>query len=238
MTTPTPDPNDLQGERPEDHAEPPRMLSRREARPLVETLRGWPIVLLGVGAVGAVAAVTILPGLLGGDDPDPMQAQAAPLRLGGPRGLRGMPTDYSQVEQPPAPEPRKEEPRAEPQREERRVVSQGGGRRDTGPTRAELLKAARMADLAPVGIGRGDRGGVVQANAEGGPDGSGGRSGGPGGRSGGPSGRMYSKYSLTQPFDCQVNAGTNIPAMLEYRLTSASPRAADGGTPGRPGRNC
>src|SRR5690349_208875 len=202
----------------DDHAEPPPMLPKRDARPLVETLRGWPIVLLGVGAIGALGAVTLLPKLWKAD-PAPASAQASPLHLGDPRGLRGLPTDYSQVEQPPVPEPPREEPKVEPPREERRAVAQGGGRRDTGPTRAELLKAARMADLAPVGIGRGNRGGIVPANAEGAP-------GGPGGRSGGSGGRMYSKYSLTQPYDCQVNAGTNISAMLEYRLTSASPGTA------------
>src|SRR4051812_48857691 len=184
----TVDPNAPQG----DPAEPPRMLPKREAPPLAETLRGWPIVLLGAGAVGTIAAVTILPGLWKGD-PAPSQAQASPLRLGDPHGLRGLPTDYSQVEQPPANEPKQEEPRVEPRQEERRAVVQGGGRRDAGPTRAELLRAARMADLAPVGIGRGNRGGVVQANAEGAPGGPGGRPGGPGAQGG----RMYSKYGLT-----------------------------------------
>lgn len=215
MTTPDPG---QPAEPPEDRAEPPAMLPRREPRPLVTTLRGWPIVVIGLGAVGTLAAVTVLPGLLK-DDPAPVQA--APLRLGDPRGLRGMPEDYSQVP-PPAVPPQEvaEVPRdAGTGTGAETPVPSTGGRRNTGPTRAELLRAARMADLSPVGIGRNGRRGVVQANAEGDPDGGGGRSGGQGGR-------MYSRYGLTQPFDCQVNAGTNIPAMLEYRLTSASPGTA------------
>jgi type IV secretory pathway VirB10-like protein len=196
---------------PDGHVEPPAMLPR-DPRPMVDTLRGWPFVLLGTVAVGALAAVTILPGLLA-DDPQPVREEPAPMRLGEPRGLRGMPLDYSQVERlPPPPPPALEPKRETPQPPQRTVIAQGG-QRSTGPTRAELLKAARMGDLAPVGVGNG---GTVQANMNG---------GAPGGPAGGglPAGKLYNPHGLTPAMPCQVDAGTNIPAMTEQRLTSESP---------------
>jgi type IV secretion system protein VirB10 len=116
-----------------------------------------------------------------------------------------MPTDYSQIER-----KAKEEPAPAPQTpteptQERAIVQQGGG--PTGPTRAQMLKAARMADLAPV---RPSRSGTQQASMD----------GGAGAR---PSGKLYNPNGLTPAFDCQVDAGTNIPAMTEQRLTSESP---------------
>ena len=193
------------------HAEPPRMLPR-DPRPGIDTLRKWPFVLLGTAALGVLASLTVLPALWSESGPEP-PAEPPPARLGEPRGLRGMPTDYTQVErpapQPPALQPadsrleRLPEPREAPGYQEAR---------STGPTRAELLKAARMANLAPVGIG----GGTAQAGA--------GAASAPVGSGGGrPSGKLYNPHSLTPASECQIDAGTNIPAMTEQRLTSESP---------------
>jgi len=201
-----------------NHVPPPRILPR-DPRPMVETLRTWPFVLIGASTIALLAGVTILPDLLA-DGPEPVRVDSAPARMTDPRGLRGMPSDYSQVERPPAPEPAPApEPKPGPQQPvqpQRRVIVQGGGGQPDGLTRAELLKAARMADLAPVGVGNGSNGGgAVPAAMDGGAGGV------PGG--GRPAGKLYNPHGLTSAMPCQVDAGTNIPAMTEQRLTSESP---------------
>lgn len=187
--------------------EPPRQVD--DPRPPVETLRKWPFVVGGCAAVAILGAVTIGPRLWHNDEP--VKAAEPDARMNQPRALHGMPTDYSQVVQP------KEEPKAEtpkPVETQQTVqatptpaVQYGGG--PTGPTKAELLKAARMADLKPVPVTAagyvGDEdGGAAQGNGQ-------------------PGSKLYSKHGLADPFPCQVNAGINIPAMTEQRITSESP---------------
>lgn len=174
-----------------------------DPRPQAETLRKLPFIVGGVAAIAILGAVTIGPGLLRGEETEE-KAEVDP-RINQPRGLNGMPSDYSQIEQAPpaAPPPA---PAAEPavqQQQQQQARGYGGG--PTGPTKAELLKAARMADLKPVTVASFDEEEV----------------GGSGGSAGSGS-RLYSKHSLSDPFPCQVNAGTNIPAMTEQKITSAS----------------
>src|SRR4051812_13254205 len=132
-----------------------------------------------------------------------------------PRPLHGMPLDYSQVaQQPPPPEPTPQpapQPAAPPTPA---PVPRMGGQRPSGPTRAELLKAARMADLKPVPV---TAAGYVEEQD------AGGGSAGTGSGNSATGSRLYSKHGLTDPFPCQVNAGVNIPAMTEQRITSESP---------------
>src|SRR3954469_16647680 len=91
------------------YAEPPRQVD--EPRPRVETLRKWPFIALGCGAVAVLGAVTIGPSLLRGDQ-EPRRVEPE-QRMSQPRPLHGMPLDYSQVQQPaPEPEPA---PQAAPQ---------------------------------------------------------------------------------------------------------------------------
>lgn len=47
--------------------------------------------------------------------------------------------------------------------------------------------------------------------------------GGAAGGDGVPGSRLYSRHTLVDPYECQVNAGTNIAAMTEQRITSESP---------------
>lgn len=185
------------------HVEPPRQVD--DPRPPVETLRKWPFVVGGCAAVAILGAITIGPRLWQGDEtakaaePDP--------RMNQPRSLHGMPTDYSQISQAPAPEP-KVEPKPGPEpAAPAPAVRYGGG--PTGPTKAELLKAARMADLKPIPVTAAgyvgeEEGGSAQGNGQ-------------------PGSKLYSKHGLADPFPCQVNAGVNIPAMTEQRITSESP---------------
>jgi type IV secretion system protein TrbI len=197
------------------HVEPPKMLPR-DPRPMVETMGKWPFILLATVAFGALASVTVLPAMWSEEEKAPVY-DPAPTRLTEPRGRREMPTDYSQVERPVQPTPAQApqpQPTLQPQPQ---TVVQSSPRQQTGPTRAELLKKARMADLAPVGIGNG--GGVSQVSMNGG-TGGGASAGASGGRQ---AGKLYNPHSLTPGYDCQVDAGTNIPAMTEQRLTSESP---------------
>lgn len=187
------------------HVEPPRQVD--DPRPPVETLRKWPFVLGGCAAVAVLGAVTIGPSLLRGEqevraaEPDPRMTQ--------PRPLHGMPLNYSQVPQPVVPEATP----APVVQETPAVVATptpsvqyGGG--PTGPTKAELLKAARMADLKPVPVTAAGYVGDEEGGASGGSQ---------------PGSKLYSKHGLSDPFPCQVNAGVNIPAMTEQRITSESP---------------
>lgn len=209
----TADPNDSMTD---THAEPPRMLPR-DPRPGVDTLRGWPFLLMGTVALGALGFFTIGPAIWS-EGQEVAQNDPAPLQLNTSRARNDLPGDYSQVaKRPPEPEPA---PTAEPAPEpdpvpQTVIIHQGGGgaQQNTGPTRAELLRAARMADLAPVSIGGS---GYQQASM-------GGAGTGASGGSGRPTGAMYNQNRLTDGFECQVDAGTNIPAMTEQRLTSASP---------------
>lgn len=181
---------------------PPQEAPRDNPRPTVERLRKWPFVLLGGCAVVALAAVTIGPAFWKGEE---QVAEAAPdMRVNQPRGLHGAATDYSQVEAPPQAEAKEEEKRAEQtvahQYQQQQQVQQGGGGGSTGPTRAELRRAARMADLKTF---------TVSLDEE-----------GQGGGGSGQGGTMYSQNKLTGPLPCQVNAGTNIPAQMELTMTS------------------
>lgn len=198
----------------DSHEAPPQMLNPRNPRPFVETLRGWPFIALLLAGTATVGYLSFGPPIFGGEDPAPRR-EDAPSRLNEPRGRREMPTDYTQVQRPvreePAPTPSAPAPVEHPQPQQRVIVQQGG-RGPSGPTKAQILKAARMADLAPVRPNRGGNGGYTQANATGG--------GSAGGRA---TGKMYNPNGLTPGFDCQVDAGTNIPAMTEQRLTSESP---------------
>jgi type IV secretion system protein TrbI len=195
----------------EQHVEPPRMVD--DPRPRVETLRKWPFVALGCAAVAVLGAVTIGPSLLRGE-PEPRRIDPEP-RMSQPRPLHGMPLDYSQVAQPtPPPEPTPQptpQPTAQPAPP---PAPRMGGQRPSGPTKAELLKAARMADLKPVPV---TAAGYVEEQD------AGGSSAGTGGGNSATGSKLYSKHSLTDPFPCQVNAGVNIPAMTEQRITSESP---------------
>lgn len=131
------------------HVEPPRQVD--DPRPPVETLRKWPFVLGGCAAVAVLGAVTIGPSFLAGE-PEVRAAEPDP-RMTQPRPLHGMPLNYSQVQQPPAPEPAPAplpEPEPVVQQAPAPAVRYGGG--PTGPTKADLLKAARMADLKPVPV--------------------------------------------------------------------------------------
>ncbi|UEM24309.1 TrbI/VirB10 family protein (plasmid) [Skermanella mucosa] len=188
------------------YAEPPRPVD--DPRPPVETLRKWPFVLMGIVAVTVLGAVTIGPSLLRGE-PESRRIEPEP-RTGPPRPLQGMPLDYTQVvQQPPPPVPEPVPPPApEPAAQAPAAPAIGmEGMRPQGPTRAELLKAARMADLAAVPVAA--AGTVEDTEPGGGPAASG--------------SRLYSRHSLTDPFPCQVNAGVSIPAMTEQRITSESP---------------
>lgn len=198
--------------------EAPKMLPAKDPRPIVETLRGWPFAVLAVGAVAVLGGVTIIPGLLAGEPEIQYDNQPPSQSLAGNR--RPLATTPDQIPQ----TVQQSEPKAQqapaptegPKTAEVRVIqNNSGGRQNTGPTRAELLKMARMSDLKPVGMGSSSQGGgVTQAGFNGGSGGGG---------NNGPSGKLYNPHSLTPAFDCQVDAGTNIPAMTEQRLTSESP---------------
>ena len=182
------------------HQLPPQEAPRDNPRPVVERLRKWPFVLLGGCAVVALAAVTIGPGLWKGEE---QVAEAAPdMRVNQPRGLHGAASDYSQVEKAPAEEPKQEEKQAEQtvaQQYQQQQVQQQGGGGSNGPTRAEIRKAARMANLKTFPVSLEEEGQAA---------------------GGGEGGAMYSQNRLTDPLPCQVNAGTNIPAQMELRMTS------------------
>lgn len=187
------------------YVEPPRQVD--DPRPPVETLRKWPFVVGGCAAVALLGAVTIGPSLLRGEE---VEVRKEPdLRLGDPRPLHGLPTDYTQIQQPPPePTPPPAPPAPTPAPAPAPVRMGGGG--PTGPTKAELLKAARMADLKPVPVST--QGYVGDDEQE-----------GMTARGGGAGSKLYSKNGLTDPFPCQVNAGVNVPAMTEQRITSESP---------------
>jgi len=190
--------------------EPPRQLD--DPRPPVETLRKWPFVVAGCAAVAVLGAVTIGPSLLRGE-PEPRRIEPEP-RLSQPRPLTGMPLDYSQVvPQPPPPPPPEPttQPAPQPITHQAPASAPGLVGQRTGPTRADLLRAARMADLKPVPVtaaGTQDGSGNVGAGAD---------------HGGGTGSKLSSRHGLTDPFPCQVNAGVNIPAMTEQRITSESP---------------
>jgi type IV secretory pathway VirB10-like protein len=192
----------------EQHVEPPRMVD--DPRPRVETLRKWPFVALGCAAVAVLGAVTIGPSLLRGE-PEPRRIEPEP-RMSQPRPLHGMPLDYSQVAQqppPPGPTPQTTPPAAQPSPP---PAPRMGGQRPSGPTKAELLREARMSPLKAVPVA--SNGYITDNEAA---------VGGAGSGSSTSRSRLYSKHGLTDPFPCQVNAGVNIPAMTEQRITSESP---------------
>lgn len=192
------------------HDAAPQMLPKNNPRPYVETLfRGAVWAVSGAALLGTVGYFAI-PLVFGGEEEAPRYEAAAP-RLNEPRGRRDLADDYSQIQKPvmsdPAPTPEAPAPQAQQQR----MVVQGA-RQNTGPTKAEILKAARMADLVTNRPVRNGGGNVTQASA-----------GGSGGASGGARGKLYNPNGLTPGYECQVDAGTNIPAMTEQRLTSQSP---------------
>lgn len=183
------------------HELPPQDVPKNNPRPPVDRLRKWPFVALGGLGVAVLAGVTIGPSFFRGEE---QEAQAAPdMRINQPRGLHGLATDYSQVQQPETPEPeaKKEEERHEAGQQQQ---AQRGYSQPQGPSRAELIRAARMADLKPVTVS------LETAEGE------------AGGGGGGRGSALYSSKGLTNPFPCQVNAGTNIPANMELRMTSES----------------
>lgn len=194
--------------------EPPRQLD--DPRPPVETLRKWPFVVVGCAAIAVLGAVTIGPSLLRGE-PEPRRIEPEP-RLSQPRPLIGMPLDYSQiVPQPPPPPPPEPTAKPAPQPIEQQAPASTPGLtgQRTGPTRADLLRAARMADLKPVPVTTAGTIGEDEAGS--------GNVGAGADHGGGTGSKLYSRHGLTDPFPCQVNAGVNIPAMTEQRITSESP---------------
>lgn len=187
------------------HVEPPRQVD--EAEKQGEFLRKWPFFALGGAAVAVLGAATIGPALW--RDDAPVAAAEPDQRMTQPRPIHGMPTDYSQVRQPEVPPEPTPAPAAAPVVQApvtQPAVRYGGGQ--SGPTKAELLKAARMADLKPVPVAAAGYVGEEEGAAQGG---------------GQPGSKLYSKHGLADPFPCQVNAGVNIPAMTEQRITSESP---------------
>lgn len=191
-----------------DHVEPPRSVN--DPRPPIHTMLKWPIALGGTAMIALLAGITIGPALFR-DEPEPKRVDPEP-RMSTPRPLHGMPTDYSQVEQPPEPEVPAPMPAPAPVAAPAPApidrVMGGGGQR--GPTKAELLREAMRSPLKPIPITSGGNVPIEQAAA-----------GGLGGAA--PGSKLYSRHSLVDPFPCQVNAGTNIAAMTEQRITSESP---------------
>jgi type IV secretory pathway VirB10-like protein len=192
-----------------EHVAPPQMLPR-DPRPWVDTLRGWPFLALGGIGVAVLASVTVLPAVWSGNETAPVR-EPAPTQINTPRSRNELPSDYTQVqrpepqvvEQPTAPAPT---PQDQPQQQQVIIQQQSGGSgRPAGPTRAQILKAARMSNLVTVKPVRAE---AQQASAQAG---------------GGSSGKLYNQHRLTPGYECQVDAGTNIPAMTEQRLTSESP---------------
>ncbi|QQP93966.1 TrbI/VirB10 family protein (plasmid) [Skermanella sp. TT6] len=191
-----------------EYVDPPRSVN--DPRPPIHTMLKWPVALAGTAMVALLAGITIGPTLFR-DEPEPKRVDPEP-RMATPRPLHGMPTDYSQVQPPPEPEavpapaPAPAPVAAPAPAPVTRVM--GGGPR--GPTKTELLREAMRSPLKPIPITSGGNVAVEQAAV-----------GGSGGAA--PASNLYSRHSLVDPYECQVNAGTNIPAMTEQRITSESP---------------
>jgi type IV secretory pathway VirB10-like protein len=185
----------------EETRTPPAEAPRDNPRPAIDRLRTWPFVVGGGVAALVLAGVTIGPSLFRGEQ---SVARAEPdQHLSQARGVRGLATDYTQVAQDPVAEQKASPPTDQPIQQQQQQFQQGYQQQRTGPSKAELLRAARMANLKPVKYER------EQPIDEDG-----------GGGSGGGGGKLYSNQGLTQPSPCQTNAGTNIPAMMEVKLTS------------------
>lgn len=187
-----------------------------DPRPVVDTLRSWPFLALGTVMIGTLVAVTIGPSLW--SDEEIVQPKSDPTISGRSRPM--MPTDYSELGRPVTPtKPVEETPAAEtPVTQETTtnpVVTNGGGgysggNQNQGPTKAELLAMARMADIKRVPVvSAGYVGNSQDASVQGAAAGG-----------GGATTRLNGSHRLAQPYSCQIDAGTNIPAMTEYRLTS------------------
>lgn len=187
-----------------------------DPRPVVDTLRSWPFLALGTVMIGTLAAVTIGPSLWSGEEI--IAPKSDPTISGRSRPM--MPTDYSQLEPPlppatpvesPAPE---QAPAPTPELAPLPPYSGGGGysggSQNQGPTKAELLRAARMADIKRVPVVSAGYVGNSQDASVQGAD-----AGGEGATT-----KLNGNHRLAQPYSCQIDAGTNIPAMTEYRLTS------------------
>lgn len=187
-----------------------------DPRPVVDTLRSWPFIALGTVMIGTLAAVTIGPSIW--SDEEIIQPKSDPTISGRSRPM--IPTDYSQLQPPPVAakpveQPTPQEPTPTPEPAPLPPYSGGGGysgsNQNQGPTKAELLRAARMADIKRVPVVSAGYVGDSQDSAV---------QGAAAGGGGGATTKLNGSHRLAQPYSCQIDAGTNIPAMTEYRLTS------------------
>ena len=197
------------------HEAPPQMLSPNP-RPAVDTLKRGSVVLAVVAApLVMYGAVSYLPALWqyvwGYSEPEPVYDTSS--RLYAARGRTDLPSGYGEMKAAPEPEPQVvQQAPQQPQQPQQVIIQQRNNSGPARPTKAEMLRNARMSNIVSVKPVRGD---AQQVNMNGGA--------GPSGAGARPSGKLYNPNSLTPGYDCQVDAGTNIPAMTEQRLTSESP---------------
>lgn len=192
-----------------------------DGRPPVGVIR------LGLAAAGVLGTIAVLgTGIiwLVGDSPEPMKrGNEASLAASSPAPLQGLPTDYTQIRQPPPPPPAEEKkaeptptPAAEPKQPEprERIIYRDSGGGGGGGTGKSWRQEAREADGKLVTVTGANGGQTASSDA---PAGSSGQ------QQGGGRGAMYSTARLTAPFPFQVNARTPIRAHTEQPITTDSP---------------